>query len=316
MSVTSKILSKIKEYNKICIYGHIRPDGDCYGSQFGLKDIIKSTFPEKEVYVVGETSNYVSFVGTPDVVKDEVCQQALSIVVDTGVAKRCGDPRYITGKEIVKIDHHISRDNYGDINWVIEEKPSCSEMVYDFYKKQKLKLSKRGAIALYVGIYTDTGGFRYRGVSGYTMQVAGALINSGAEVEYICNELSRTTLNEIELKGYLFNNFVKTKHFIYAKLPLSVYTQYGVSSEDAASLVNQLAGIDGYPVWAIIIEYPGEYRVRLRSSGVPINMIGEKYRGGGHEFAAGATLDSFGECEAFAEDVNEHVERFLENGIV
>ena len=61
MSITLDILNKIKEYNKIMIHGHIRPDGDCYGSQFGLKDIIKTSFPEKEVYVVGETCNYVSF---------------------------------------------------------------------------------------------------------------------------------------------------------------------------------------------------------------------------------------------------------------
>ena len=311
MSMTSKILNKIKEYNSICIYGHLRPDGDCYGSQFGLKEIIKSTYPDKEVYVVGETSNYVSFVGTPDEVSDETCQKSLSIVVDTGVSKRSGDSRYIIGKEIIKIDHHISKDHYGELNWVIEEKPACSEMIFDFYKRHKLKISKEGAIALYTGIYTDTGGFRYRGVTGHTLEAAGALVRLGADVEYICNNLSKTTLNEIELKGYLLNNLVKTKHFIYAKLPLSIYKSYGVSSEDAASMVNQMAGIEGFPVWALIIEYPGEYRVRLRAIGIPINMIGEKYRGGGHEFAAGATLDSFDDCEAFANDVDNHVEEFL-----
>ena len=311
MDVQSKILNKIKEYNKIVIYGHIRPDGDCYGCQFGLKDIIKATFPGKTVYVVGQVSEYVSFVGEPEIVSDDFCKEALSIVVDTGVSDRISDVRYKTGKEIIKIDHHISEDHYGVINWVIEEKPAGSEMIFEFYKKNKLKMSITGAIALYTGIVTDTGGFRYRGVTKSTLEAAGALLDFGVDVEYVNTKLSSTTLNEIELKGYFLNHIEKSKHFIYVKMPMEVYKEYGVNSEDAAAMVNQLAGIEGYPVWAIIIEYPNsEYRVRLRSIGIPIHIIGERYRGGGHENAAGAYVDSFDDVDKLAGDIDEFVEGY------
>jgi len=66
-----KILNKIKEYETIIIHGHKRPDGDCYGAQFGLKDIIKSSFPQKEVYVVGQTSDFVDYVGKVDTITDD-----------------------------------------------------------------------------------------------------------------------------------------------------------------------------------------------------------------------------------------------------
>src|SRR5574344_970490 len=97
------IIKKIKAYDRIIIHGHQRPDGDCYGAQFGLKDIIKNSFPEKEVYVVGETSDFVSFVGTPDRIEDALYEGALSIVVDTATEERISDKRYKLGKEVIKI---------------------------------------------------------------------------------------------------------------------------------------------------------------------------------------------------------------------
>ena len=86
----NQILEEIKKYNRILIHGHIRPDGDCYGSQFGLASILKENFPEKEIHVVGTVSDFVSFLGTPekDSITDEMYKGALSIVVDSGVPKK------------------------------------------------------------------------------------------------------------------------------------------------------------------------------------------------------------------------------------
>src|SRR5690554_7654849 len=130
MEVLNDILRKIKMYNKIIIHGHQRPDGDCYGAQFGLKDVIKTTFPKKEVYVVGETSDYVSFVGTPDIIEDSRYEGALSIVVDTATEERISDKRYKLGREIIKIDHHIPVDQYGDLIWRSEERRVGKEWRY------------------------------------------------------------------------------------------------------------------------------------------------------------------------------------------
>ncbi len=307
-----RILDKIKKYETIIIHGHKRPDGDCYGAQFGLKDLIKQSFPNKHVYVVGQTSSYVDYVGQVDIVEDHQYQGALSIVVDTAIQDRISDSRYINGKEIIKIDHHIPVEDYGDLMWVDTNFPSCAQMIaYFYYKfKDELKLSKAGAIALYTGIVTDTGRFRYRGVSKLTHQLAGMLLEKGVDVEYIDSHLSKESLSMIALKGYVYTNYATTGGFIYAKMTRAVIEKYNVTDEQAASTVNALGGIEGYPVWALFIEYPNEIRIRLRSSGPTINELANKYGGGGHAKASGARLESWDQLDDFIRDVNEVINQW------
>lgn len=309
-----RILNKIKSYDTIIIHGHKRPDGDCYGAQFGLKNIIKESFPQKKVYVVGETSDFVDFVGKMDTITDDTYQGALSIVVDTAVKDRISDQRYTLGKEVIKIDHHIPVDQYGDLIWVDTTFPSCAQMITYFYYKfrQELKLTQEGAIALYTGIVTDTGRFRFRGVSQLTHQLAGLLIDKGVDVEYIDNKLSKETLEMIALKGYVYSNFVSTKGFVYLKMTRDVIEKYQVTDEQAASMVGLIGGIDGFPVWALFIEYPNEIRIRLRSSGPTIDQLANKYGGGGHAKAAGAKLENWNELPQFIKDVEEVVAAYQE----
>ncbi len=309
-----KILNKIKEYETIIIHGHKRPDGDCYGSQFGLKNIIENSFPDKKVYVVGQTSAFVDFIGKTDEITDETYQGALSIVVDTAVEDRISDSRYSLGKEIIKIDHHIPVDDYGDIRWVDTNFPSCAQMIAYFYYKNKkeLKLSLDGAIAMYTGIVTDTGRFRFRGVSKLTHQMAGMLLEKGVDVEYIDSKLSRESLEMISLKGYVYSNFVTTEGFIYLKMTRDIIEKFQVTDEQAASVVGLLGGIEGFPVWALFIEYPNEVRIRLRSNGPTINELANRFGGGGHAKASGARLESWEQLPEFIADVEAVVKAYNE----
>lgn len=307
-----KILNKIKQYDTIIIHGHKRPDGDCYGAQFGLKNIIKQSFPNKKVFVVGETSDFVDFIGKMDQITDDTYEGALSIVVDTAVKDRISDQRYTLGREIIKIDHHIAVDQYGDLRWVDTTFPSCAQMITYFYYKfrNELKLTLEGAIALYTGIVTDTGRFRFRGVSKLTHQLAGLLIEKGVDVEFIDNRLSQESLEMIALKGYVYSNFVTADGFVYIKMTRDVIEKYSVTDEQAASMVNLIGGIQGYPVWALLIEYPGEIRIRLRSSGPTIDKLANNYGGGGHAKASGAKLDSWDDLPQFISDVEAVVKAY------
>jgi bifunctional oligoribonuclease and PAP phosphatase NrnA len=311
-----RILKSIQIYNTIIIHGHKRPDGDCYGSQFGLKEIIKTTYPNKKVFVVGETSDYVDFVGKVDIIEDYEYEGALVIVVDTATSERISDPRYNLGDKLIKIDHHIPVNDYGEVRWVDTTFPSCAQMIaYFYYKfKDELKLSKTGAIALYTGIVTDTGRFRYRGVSKLTHQLAGLLLDFGVDVEHIDSHLSKETLDKVALKGYVYSNFVTTPGgLIYLKMTRDVIIKYKVSDEEAASVVNLLAGIEGYPVWTLMIEYPGEIRMRIRSSGPNIDELANRFDGGGHAKAAGATLPSWNDLNRFIEDAEAVIKKWKNN---
>jgi phosphoesterase RecJ-like protein len=309
-----RILNKIKQYDTIIIHGHKRPDGDCYGAQFGLKNIITNSFPKKRVYVVGEKSDFVDFIGQIDVITDDTYLNALSIVVDTAVEDRISDSRYKLGKEIIKIDHHIPVDNYGDLRWVDTTFPSCAQMIAYFYYKYRneLTLTKDGAVALYTGIVTDTGRFRFRGVSKITHQLAGLLIEKGVDVEEIDMLLGKETLEMISLKGYVYSNFITAKGFVYLKMTRNIIDKYNVSDEQAASMVGLIGGIEGYPVWALFIEYPNEIRIRLRSNGPTIDKLANQYGGGGHAKASGARLDSWKDLPKFIADVEQVVKEYQE----
>lgn len=313
MSVTLNILNKIKEYNRIMIHGHIRPDGDCYGSQFGLKDIIKTSFPEKEVYVVGETCNYVSFLGTPDNISDDMFQGALAICVDCASGERLSDQRYKMADFVIKIDHHIVVDSYGDINLVKDEKPACTEIIFDLYNefKDELKITEQGAKALYTGLVTDTGRFRFDSVSSNTFKVAASLLDLGVKVDEIDNLLSVETLEVMKFKGYVLSHFKLTKEgFAYVVVKKEVVEKYNISYEDAANQVNVISTLPDYPVWALIIEYPNEIRVRLRSRGPAIDTLANQYGGGGHAKASGCHLDSFDDLKQFVKDTNQVVKKY------
>lgn len=313
LDTMKNILNEIKTYDTIVIHGHKRPDGDCYGGQYGLKGILKEAFPNKNIYVVGEESDYVKYVGSPDTINDDVYQDALSIVVDTATKERISDPRYVKGKKVIKIDHHIDVDAYGDMNWVDTSYPAVSEMITDFAIQHNLKIPLSSAIALYTGLITDTGRFRYRGVSNRTHCMAGALINAGVDVEFIDSKLTQESLKMFALKGYVYSNFVTVEGgFIYLKMPRDVINQYGVTDEQAASVVNLIGGLEGFPVWALMIEYENEIRIRLRSSGPVINTLAEKYEGGGHAKASGARLPSWDHLDQFIGDVIHHIKELKE----
>jgi len=311
MEVLNDILRKIKMYNKIIIHGHQRPDGDCYGAQFGLKDVIKTTFPKKEVYVVGETSDYVSFVGTPDIIEDSKYEGALSIVVDTATEERISDKRYKLGREIIKIDHHIPVDQYGDLIWVDTSFPSCAQMIAYFYNSfDELLMSKTGATAMYVGIVTDTGRFRYRGVSKLTHEMAGLLVEKGADVVEIDNKLSKESIEVFRYKAHMLNSVIFDEGFVYGIVTQEDINEFGVSMEDAAAMVNLLGGIEGYDVWFLAVEYDTEIRLRIRSSSLEIDKLANLFEGGGHKMASGARLNSFKELDKFLNETREYIKRY------
>ena len=314
MNAYQALYKKIKEYNRIIITTHIRPDGDCLGSGFGLKDIIKWSFPEKEVYLLGEEADYLSFLGKTDQIADDKFDGALLIALDTATRDRICDQRYVKAKELFKIDHHINVDPYGDHIWVEEEKCACSQMIAEFffYHFKKLGISQDGLDALYTGICTDSGRFKYRGVDGDTFRIVGALVDLGANFEMILANLDKKSENLVKFNGYVLSNYQKTENGVaYIKLPNHLFVEYGVSMDEGVSLVNELGVFEDCPVWIFISEYPDKsIRCRLRSKGPDIDKLANKYNGGGHSMAAGANINSFEESDALLKDADEIVKNY------
>lgn len=312
-----KIKEYIERYDTIIIHGHIRPDGDCIGSQYGLYYLIKDNYPNKNVYVTGESSEYVGFIGKPTLVDESLFKGALSICVDCATQDRLSDPRVHLAQEFIKIDHHIPVDDYGMYEYVDVTAPACSQIITELYLmyRNEWELSKEAATALYVGISTDTGRFKFDSVNSRTFLAAARLVDAGVDLGYIDNQLSVESLNTLKLKGHILSNFKMTEHgFAYATLTQEEVESFDVSYEDAAAQVSTISTIEGCPVWALFLEYSKEeIRVRLRSRGPVINLLAEDYRGGGHAKASGATLLEWSELESFVKKADALVEKYKQS---
>ena len=311
------ILQKIKEFDTIILHGHKRPDGDCIGSQYGLYHLIKANWPNKNVIVTGEASDYVSFIGAPTILEDEsLFENALSICVDCAVGDRLSDTRYTKAKYSIKIDHHIPVEDYGDYQYVDTTAPACAQIIAELYMKYKdeLILPVEAATALYTGILTDTGRFKFDSVNARTFNAAATLVDAGISLSYIDEKLSVETLQTLKLKGYCLSNFkISENGFAYLKITRDVINEYGVSDEDAASQVSTISTIEGCPVWALFIEYPGEIRIRLRSRGPEVNLLANEYEGGGHAKACGCKLQSWDALDGFVAKADALVKNYKES---
>ena len=320
MEIKQAILQKIKEYPVICLFRHVRNDGDCVGATKGFKRILQLSFPEKQIYLIDhETAQYLEFMGPEDPeIDDSVYASALAIVLDTGSEARISNKKYTLCKELIKIDHHIPLEDYGMINWVEEERSSCCEMIVDFYEtfKDQLKIDSEAATHLYTGMVTDSGRFKYSGISGDCMRCAGTLLDVGVDTDTLFAKLYLEAYEYLKFKAHIYNRMQITENGVaYIFIDKAMQEEFGLTLEMASACVGNLDSIRGVICWAAFIENgdaEGSIRVRLRSRFVHINSIAEKYRGGGHACASGATVYGKEEMEALLKDADAHVKAYKE----
>jgi phosphoesterase RecJ-like protein len=314
-----KILDKIKQYNKIIIFRHKRPDGDSVGSTMGLGTVLRGTYPEKDIRVLNcDYSEYLSFLGGEDStdVPDEFYADALGIVIDTATAERISNPKYSLCRELIKIDHHIPIENYGDLIWVEEERSSACEMIAAFYEtfKDELVLTKEAATEIYTGMVTDSGRFRFRSVSGDTMRLAGMLLDKGIDTDTLYANLYMKEYNEFKFQSYVYKKMKITENGVaYIHVDRAMQKKFSLTNEQASAAVSHLDSIKGSLIWLAFIDGSDGIRVRLRSRFLPVNPLAEKYGGGGHACACGATVHSKKEMKALISDADALLSDYKKN---
>ncbi len=319
--VKRAILEKIKAYDTIMIFRHMRNDGDCVGATKGMKALLQASFPEKKIYLIdADQSAYLAFLGPEDEeVADSVYAQALGIVLDTGNTKRISNQKYTLCREIVKIDHHIPVEDYGVINWVEEHRSSACEMIVDFYDtfREELRLTKEAALYLYTGMVTDSGRFRYPGVNGDTMRCAGILLDMGIDTEKLFANLYLEEFEFLKFKAYIYENMNITPNGVaYIHVTKEMKERFGLSDEDASASVGMMDQIKGCLCWLAFIDSsndPGTIRVRLRSRFMTVNQIAEQHNGGGHACASGATVYSQEEMMTLIAEADAAIKEYKES---
>ncbi len=318
--IMDAILAKIKEYDTIMLFRHFRPDGDAKGSTKGLQEILRLSFPEKKVYLINDDhSDYLSFLGDDEAdVADEVYASALGIVLDTATAKRIANQKYRLCKELVKIDHHLDVEAYGDYNWVEEGASSACELVAKFYATyaDQLKINSAAATAIYAGMVTDSGRFQYSSVSGDTMRYAAVMLDQGINTDLLFAQLYLKDFEELKFKSHVYKKMKITEHGVaYVHIDRAMQEKFCLTAETASTAVGFMDSIKGCLCWIAFIDNCDEentIRVRLRSRFAPINTVAEQYRGGGHACACGATLLQKKEMKALLRQADALIKDYKE----
>ena len=307
------ILDKIKEYDKIAIFRHFRPDGDAVGSTRGLAEILRATYPDKKIVLENrDQSEYLSFLGGEgERESDEFFADALGLVIDTGTAARISSDRYKLCRELIKIDHHIPVDSYAPLEWVEELRSSACEMIAAFYDvlRDELVMTPRAAYLIYCGMVTDSGRFRYDSTSPRTLALASKLLESKVDFSEIFRNLYADTYENKKLKAtfllkvkFTDNNvaYIYTDKSELASLKIDTFTA-------SRGMVNTMSDIKGVEIWVNFTETDDGVFCEIRSSVYNINPIAVKYGGGGHAKASGCTLKSRDEAMMLLADLNDMI---------
>ncbi|MDR1018810.1 MAG: bifunctional oligoribonuclease/PAP phosphatase NrnA [Lachnospiraceae bacterium] len=301
----SRLDSWLKDKKHIGIAGHVRPDGDSVGSTSALYAYICLYYPYIEVdYYLEEIPDSFNFIkATKEIKHSKVSDETLdlAIALDCGSYDRLGFAGDIfkEAKSLACIDHHISNESFGDVNYIDPKSSSTCELVYDLFAENDLELrpiTKEIAESLYMGIVHDTGVFQYPSTSPKTMNIAGKLMGTGIDFYKIINEtFYEKTYTQTRLLGYgletsklYFDNKVIT-----SVMDRDVFLKYKADKNDVEGVVANILKCKGVEVAIFIYETEekGEFKVSLRSKKyVDCNKIAGKFGGGGHKAAAGCSM--------------------------
>ena len=317
-----KIYKEIKKYDTIVIARHIEVDPDAMASQIALRDSIRLTFPEKQVYAIGTGSIKFTFLGKLD--KLEKFNNALLIVTDTPDRKRVDSANVDDYSYSIKIDHHPFIEKFCDLELIEDTACSACEIIMKLILETKLMCNEAIAKTLFMGLVSDSNRFLFNSCTAETFALVSHFLDEyNFDIAPLYQQLYARPLNEVRLEGYIALNMTVTENSLgYIKITDDIINQFEVDSAAAGNMVNNFNFINEVLVWATITEdvKNDQIRVSIRSRGPEINQIAEKYHGGGHKQAAGAKLKSFAEAmdlmndlDMFLKGYKEGLEEALEN---
>ena len=290
-----KLIELIEKYPRIIIHRHKNPDGDAYGSQLGLRHILKDTYPGKEVLAVGDLTERYSFMldgESMDEVSDEAYADALAIVLDTSAAALVSDTRYTSAAATARIDHHLFCEKMCELEVTDTSYESCCGLVAAMAMECGLKVSSAAAKALYTGMVTDSGRFRYDSTTANTHRVAAFLMERDFDTNPIYRSLYSDSLESVQLRAsFTLRIQIAGDGVAY------IYTTKEEADACGADIftlsrgmVNVMSDIRGIDTWVNFTECDSGVLCEIRSAKYNINPVAVAHGGGGHKKASGATL--------------------------
>ena len=298
--IIDRILEGIGHSKTICVAGHVRPDGDCVGSQLGLALALQGQGKKVVCWNEDRLPQKLAFLDLRNLMQPPSPGHRFDCVIATdsasferlGKVGKCVQNR----KRLINIDHHASNTRYGDLNWISARESSTGELIFRLLGAAGWPITPPIADCLFTAVSTDTGSFQYPSTRPSTYHVAAELVKRGANLARICNEVYQSyPLSRVRLLKHVYNHFRLTHddQIAWLRLKKSDFARTGADTADAEGLIDHIRAIEPVVVACVFEELEPELtRVSLRSKSerVNVNDIASRFGGGGHPAAAGARV--------------------------
>lgn len=306
ISELAGLLNKLKEESgKVLLLAHERPDGDAVGSLCGLYYILKeNAFDVDLVLPEGVPDMYKGFLEEglrTSIEKDELEKFTHLVFLDCSNQKRCS-VEFLREGEIalptINIDHHPDNSCFGTWNYFNSKAAATCEVLFDLVKCAGFRLTPKGATFLLLGLITDCGCFRYDNTASSTLRAAASLIEEGAERSRIIQNCYQSKPENLALleSDLLCNHLKKSVNgtFAYFYIEPSLLEKYAVDLRNTEQLIDCIRQLEGIRACAVLRKEKGGFKVSLRSKdpAVSVGRIARNLGGGGHEMAAGSSLNT------------------------
>ena len=300
LKILDQIIHELKTAKTVAVAGHMRPDGDCIGSQLAVAYAVKNLGKKVTVLNEDKMPKKLAFLDPEKILKgpNNPVEYDSVVVTDCASYERMGEVGESISKRrtLINIDHHGSNSRYGDINWIDPSSASSGELIFRLIKQANWKITPPIADCLFTAISTDTGSFQYATTRPSTYQIAAELVKRGANVGRICEEVYQSyPLSRVKLLKHLYNSFklIEKKQIAYFWIRKVDYKRAGAVPDESEGLIDHIRDIEGVKVACLFEEIESEItRISLRSKlpELDVSTIAVSFGGGGHQSAAGVRV--------------------------
>ena len=289
-----KIIDKINKSYNIAIVTHLSPDGDAIGASVALALALESLNKKVDVIIPSQSTNFNILTKNINLIKKSYKSYDLTILLDCSSRERTIYQLEELSKYLVVIDHHTGYNPIGNL-YLCEDQASTTIIIYDLILKMNVAISPLIATALYTGIIGDTSYFSNNNVTPKSLSTAAILLHKGADLKLINNIFRIKTFDVLKLINEIISNAVLNKeyHIIYAVLLHEDLERFHLSYDIIDCIMKELKNIKEAEIAFLFIESKNDTKIKVRSRGYgSMNKIMQYFNGGGHKYAAGASIDS------------------------
>lgn len=297
------VIEAIKKHKRFLVTAHVNLEGDSLGSQLAMKELLEAL--GKQAFIVDNdpVPEHYKFLPRAGEVSNDINKNLkfdAMLVLDCPTLRRIGRVRDLISKNkfVINIDHHISNERFGDVNWVYPNASSAGEMVYRLFKNMGVPLTKEVALYLYIAILTDTGSFNYDNTSSVTHEIAGELLGYGLEPALVSERVyDQRSVADLKLLGLVLSTLKVSKEggVAYLVITRKMLKDTGVDVSRSEGFINYARSIESARVAVLFREDPKDkarISVSFRSKGeVDVNSLASCFGGGGHIKASGCTIE-------------------------